>query len=187
MGVDGEVYKYNELFCSSFIDCCLGITVSAIYGKLLVFGERHWNIRRVMPILILFTVSQTMINQGITQCAEEDRTNCQLSQPSYNTSIALSVACLVLHVSNSRMCLLEVYRLLFVSKDSTFFTANNTTSVILIFILIGYFVVRIAAQSTFTHNSTDALVARTGMHIMLACLASILPARMIRGMLVTMK
>eukprot|EP01034_Spumella_vulgaris_P016975 gene16975-21647_t len=85
------------------------------------------------------------------------------------------------------MCLLEVYRLLFVSKDSTFFTANNTTSVILIFILIGYFLVRIAVQSIFTHNSTDALVARTSMHIMLACLASILPARMIRGMLVTMK
>jgi hypothetical protein len=91
----------------------------------------------------------------------------------------------MLHLYHARICLLEVYHVLV--SESAFFNTDNTTSVILVLILLGYFTVRIVVQTNFQHNTDSALLARTGMHILLACLASILPARMVRSMLVAMK
>jgi hypothetical protein len=175
--------QYNLLFASCFIDSCLGITVSAIYGKLQVFGDTRWDMSKVMPILVVFTVGQTLLNQGLSTCSDD--ISCQLPYNMVITSLALSIACLLLHLYHGRTCLLEVYHMLV--SESAFFNTDNTTSVILVLILLGYFMVRIVVQANFQHNTASAILARTGMHILLACLASILPARMVRSMLVTMK
>eukprot|EP01034_Spumella_vulgaris_P027841 gene27841-34622_t len=99
--------------------------------------------------------------------------------------------CLVLHVSFSRKCLREVYRLIFTTEGTTFFTSNNITCTIMVLIVIVYFSLRIVLQCGYLRRHTDSmsrvLIARICVHMFLASVAAILPARAIRSMLVAMK
>jgi hypothetical protein len=180
---------FDPLFANCFIDCCQGIAVTAIYGKLQVFSTGRWTIKMVFIILAVLTLGQVSLNQGVSSCRNE--TDCKIPQGNVAMSIFLTLLCLIFHVIFSRKYLKEFYRLVFTPRGSTFFNTNNITCIILIFIVIIYLALRIVLQCGYLRRHKDSmskvLIARICVHMFLASVAAILPARMVRSMLITMK
>ncbi len=192
---DSRNSHFDFLFGSCFIDCCQILAVSAIYGKLQVFGKTEWGMKKALTITVLFLGAQLSSNFGIGLCSGEkgnaDNEHCPQQVVGVWLSIAFLVLCLAFHVWFSRSVLHDLYAVCFQKPhESLSITSNQYTCCVLIVILIAYFLARILTFVSLLSSACGleaTLNAKIATHIALTLCGAILPGRMIRRGMVALK
>ncbi len=182
--------EMDSLFGSCFIDCCQALAIFSIYGKLQIFSLGEWNIRNTTIISMIFLGANMFINFAVGECGEESHQ--QLNQLNVFMALLLTIVCVLLHSWFSRHALHDLYACTFrkKSQESISFTSNQYTCLVLILILYGYFLCRMFFYVDYLgkpRGLQSVLTSHLVLQIVLAVCAAVLPGRMIRRGMVTLK
>ncbi len=183
--------EVNQNFSRCFICSCQALTLTAIFGKLQVFGQAEWNAINSGMCLVAYVISQLALNFSFTLLSEGDE---ELNYDALVVATTFSLLSVLLVVWFARRTVTDMYLLVFREHEAISFSSNQYTCVVLLSIVFLY------ALTTFLSIATGYLQycsdsdevqhvwqVEIGIHVALSLCGAILPGRMIRRGMVALK
>ncbi len=185
LGPLSREFHFDPLLCHCVLSFCEALSVSAVFGKLQVFGlGKCWKAWNSLVIFILFVVTQLVLNFEMN-----DKSMPNLL--ARNLSAAVGFVRLFLLIWFARGHFVELIALLFHKNQRNPVNSNKYRAFAFLGLILLYFLARLIANIYFlsisSSNLERSLINRIAMLMMLSVGSAVIPGRMIRRGVVALK